>query len=550
MIIKTSLFATLLCCLGLSGCGGGGGGASPDTTPPSADLTPAAGTVEVAPGTTVEAHFDEAMAATTINTDSFRLSSADGVVEAAVDYDPASRSARLTPVTRLGLLRRYTATLRDTITDASGNALTATAASFTTRDGVWGTADILPDSGGPATFPSVALAADGSALAVWREGDGGRLNLWANRYTPANGWETPQLLETMDSGDVHGSARIALDPNGNALAVWVQDDGGRRDLWANRYTAGSGWGTAERIETDNAGNAAGPQLAVDAAGNALVVWKQSDGTRTNIWANRYTLNGGWGSAELLETDNAGDANSPQLAVDANGNALAVWSQFDGTYTNIWANRYTADAAWGTAELIETADEHANARTAIAMDGAGNAWAVWSQADTGTGLYRIRANRYTPDNGWETPALIATDVGGHGSGADIAVDEQGNALAVWRQRTDGRHDIWANRYTPNGGWGTAQRIENRDAGAASVPVLALDGSGRAMAVWSQDDGSLRHIWVNRYTPGAGWGTARILQGDTTVRAGSPALAMDRQGYAMVLWLQSTSSNNDLYANRFE
>ena len=47
------------------------------------------------------------------------------------------------------------------------------------------------------------------------------------------------------------------------------------------------WGTALLIETDNAGNAENPQIAVDGSGNAITVWQQHDGTRENIWANRF-----------------------------------------------------------------------------------------------------------------------------------------------------------------------------------------------------------------------------------------------------------------------
>ena len=62
---------------------------------------------------------------------------------------------------------------------------------------------------------------------------------------------------------------------------------------------------------------------------------------------------GWGLPELIETDDADDADNPQVAIDANGNALAVWYQDDGMRTNIWSNRYTAGSGWGMAELIET-----------------------------------------------------------------------------------------------------------------------------------------------------------------------------------------------------
>jgi hypothetical protein len=30
---------------------------------------------------------------------------------------------------------------------------------------------------------------------------------------------------------------------------------------------------------------------------------------------------------------------PQVAIDANGNALAVWYQSDGATYSVWANRY-------------------------------------------------------------------------------------------------------------------------------------------------------------------------------------------------------------------
>ena len=89
--------------------------------------------------------------------------------------------------------------------------------------------------------------------------------------------------------------------------------------------ATTGWQTAQLIETGNAGYASRPQIAFDASGNALAVWDQFDGTRRNIWANRYTAGTGWGTAQLIET-NAGDAIDSQIAFDASGNAIAVWQQ--------------------------------------------------------------------------------------------------------------------------------------------------------------------------------------------------------------------------------
>ena len=95
-----------------------------------------------------------------------------------------------------------------------------------------------------------------------------------------------------------------------------------------------GWGTAELIETDNAGNAVNPQVAADGSGNAVAVWHQHDGTRYNIWSNRYVAGTGWGTAELMETGNVGSAVNSQVAAGGSGNTVAVWQKHDGTRYNI------------------------------------------------------------------------------------------------------------------------------------------------------------------------------------------------------------------------
>ena len=219
------------------------------------------------------------------------------------------------------------------------------------------------------------------------------------------------------------------------MAVWAQSSVG--NIWANRYTAGTGWGTATLIEAGT-GSAYGPQIAIDANGNALAVWTQTNGTVYSVWSNRYSA-GAWGTAALIETDNAGSAEGPQIAIDANGNALAVWAQSNGTVNNIWANRFSA-GAWGTAELIET-DNGSNAGyPKIAFDANGNALAVWHQPRA------ITYNRYTIGIGWGTAALVDPDINNEPTGPpQIAFDGDGNAWVVWAQYDFTRNNIWANRY---------------------------------------------------------------------------------------------------------
>lgn len=354
---------------------------------------------------------------------------------------------------------------------------------------------------------------------------------------------TAVLIESSDAGSAYDS-KIVIDINGNAIAVWIQSDGTRGNIWANRYTVNVGWGTALLIETDNTGNALNPQIAIDTNGNALAVWEQGDGLRQNIWANRYTVGSGWGTAALIESDNGGAIN-PLIAVDANGNALAVWSGG----LNIWANRYTAGSGWGTAALIESNTGSAGSPQ-IAIDASGNALAVWRQSD-GT-RDNIWANRYIAGTGWGTAALIESDNLGAAGAPQIAINASGNAIALWQQSDGTRNNIWANHYLASGGWGAATLIETDNVGSADFPQIGIDSNGNALAVWQQDgDASAvltNDIWYNRYTVGSGWGMAALMETSAS-RAANPQIAMNAGGNAMVVWFQVDGTRQNIFIRHY-
>ncbi len=419
--------------------------------------------------------------------------------------------------------------------------------------------------------PQVAFDAAGNGAAVWSQFDGLRKNVWASRYTASTtAWSPPVLIETNNGGDAD-VPQIALDNAGNALVVWEQSDSTRRNIWANRYTAASqSWGTAQLLETDNVSFATAPHLALansnNGNGTGMVVWEQSDGSRKSIWARRYNaVNDQWDVASVIETS-AEDANAPQIAADANGNFVAVWRGYDGLVHqryNVWANRYVAGAGWGSAALISnnTTDPAAigdalvsrNADTPhIAMDAAGNALAVWTQA---TSIY---ANRYTAGVGWGSAQLIENDVKWAASAPRIAMAANGHAYAVWEQYADAVlgdatppfKNIMANRYVAGLGWQSATLVETNNTGHAQTPQVAVDSFGNATVVWRQWDETHYSIWSNRFFRASGqWGTAALIEADNTGDAVNPQVAMDAAGNALAVWSQNNGTRSSIRVNRY-
>ena len=383
------------------------------------------------------------------------------------------------------------------------------------------------------------------------DGDGGGGGGGSPPPAAGKSWGTPQLIETYNTGDA-AAPQVVFDASGNAVAVWVQFGAAGSYIFANRYVAGSGWGTPQPVEGNDVGDARGLQVANDANGNAIAVWAKFDGARYNIMSNRYTAGTGWGAPQLIETNDVGTAGSPQIALDANGNAIAVWSQvlpalLVGQRVSILANRYTVGSGWGTAQPIETDNTGDAFGPQVAFDASGNAIAVWYQND-GT-RYNIMSNRYTAGTGWGTAQRIDMDNAWGALDPQVALNPNGNAIAVWRQN-DGTYDsIWANRYTAGTGWGTAQRIETANIQNSSRPQIALDSNGNAIAVWEKFDSPLHNnIWANRYTAGTGWGSAQLVETDAG-NATSPYVATDSSGNAIAVWQQHDGTRFNIWANHY-
>ena len=99
--------------------------------------------------------------------------------------------------------------------------------------------------------------------------------------------------------------------------------------------------------------------------------------------------------------------------------------------------------------------------------------------------------------WGTAVLIETEAG-VAEGAQVAVDPQGNVTVVWHQ-FNGTHtpfDLWANRFVPGVGWGTAVLIET-EAGVAVGAQVAVDPQGNVTVVWGQWNDTRSNIWANRF-----------------------------------------------------
>ena len=177
--------------------------------------------------------------------------------------------------------------------------------------------------------------------------------MWARSVNTAGAWGSGRAIST-GAVYVFGQLAVAAHAGGGGAVLWSQ-----RTLPATPmvmeaavYSTSTGWQAASTISQDGTDDCYAPQVAFDAAGNALAVWQQQSNYSSCGASNRHVAGAGWSGATYFVDSKAGDAFAPALAMDAAGNATAVWFRWSTTNSiDLMINRYTAAGGWLGAQVF-------------------------------------------------------------------------------------------------------------------------------------------------------------------------------------------------------
>jgi hypothetical protein len=198
--------------------------------------------------------------------------------------------------------------------------------------------------------PHVAVDDAGDAVAAWSTNPANSpIRVMGAHFggTPA-AWSTAGFIDQCTScpSNIGILPRLAMDASGNGVAVWAQGQTGASiAVYAARYTTSSGsWANAQQLDAglNTQLNASAPRLVVDRAGQATAVWVNvsNDASHPNtIIADRFT-GGAWQGAAPIDTTKPGGNGRPAIAVDDAGDVMVVWDDQE----TLWATELPAGAA--------------------------------------------------------------------------------------------------------------------------------------------------------------------------------------------------------------
>lgn len=282
----------------------------------------------------------------------------------------------------------------------------------------------------PANRAGVGVDVRGDTIAVWIDDEPTGFTVEAaSARAGSERWSAPTTLE---GPAALGGPVIAVSPSGAAVAAWLQSVSGsnftgeRDEVIAAVRSARGAWGPAVPLgseyelpgEADPTTNPPGPEVAIDRAGAAIVVWQHQAGGKVLAEADVFEPKAmRWGPPNAIAGSNAID---PDVALDTAGDATVAWTTpDDGVATS--SRRLTGSCSWTRPRTLLKAQVNIPfPHVAASPDGA--AMIVWQ------GPVRA-AVRSSPGSPWQRPATLSSASGGE---PQVALDPEGDAVVAWEQ----------------------------------------------------------------------------------------------------------------------
>ncbi|MCL5292835.1 MAG: fibronectin type III domain-containing protein, partial [Actinobacteria bacterium] len=189
----------------------------------------------------------------------------------------------------------------------------------------------------------------------------------------------------------------------------------------------------------------------------------------------------------------------------------------------------------SAPLNVSGTSNNSTKPAVAVDASGNIYIAWQEDVSGTGLTNnINFRAYKKGSGWTQTVNLTSSLAGNSTGPKLAVDGSGKLHAIWSNfYSDGTNQYlraYHNSYTDAAGWESTPTVVSTGLQAYN-PAIAARGN-TVVVVWSNGGQVLNY----KVYDGAAWSGERAITLPTldSLQVDNPAIAIDAGGVVHAAW----------------
>jgi hypothetical protein len=460
---------------------------------------------------------------------------------------------------------------------------------------------------GDQLTPSIAMQADGSYFVTWTGDDGFGTGVFgANFNFDATGPGTEFRLNPVTFGNQY-SSKVA-GSNGSYVVTWTEDfdeDGEGTGIFAQRYTPADGWSSRFQVNTIGTGDQTNPQIAINPDGAFVIAWQSSgrDGDGQGVYRQLYDANGDRVDTEYqVNAYTAEDQIHPSVAMKQDGSFIVMWASagsFYGDYAYVGqayaANGFTDGGNFFVNTLDLNGAINANYGSALGVSPNGVFTALWTRKDGGsyTVLGQHLAINHTPES--LSGAIVTFRENTTGSLVELSDyfdDDGGTGALEYTLVSDSNPGLLSLKHVAGTGEVSIQPLANTY-GTTTLTVRATDEQG--LSVESQirvvvEAGEERYFvpvakdagiievdgYVESDSSTAGDGSYVVVRTDGAgaifglrydsagkaiakefliadpagADASAPSVASAFDGSFIVTWTQNDGTDSDIYALRYD
>ncbi len=292
------------------------------------------------------------------------------------------------------------------------------------------------------------------------------------------------------------------------------------------------FGTAFAVSGPNVscGFLADPQVALDADGDALFTWEHRDSAgKLSVRARRRSAAGVFGPI-LTFSGRSEILLFHRLAVDADGDALVAWTlRPEAGPDQAQFRAFSAAGALGPIELLSNVLPTDSAQ--VAMNPAGRAIFAWRRVNAAQGTAPMEV-RVRSAAGVLGPIQRVSFSGQTTFQPDVAIDGDGEAVVAWVRLFGSKPLVEARRRSAAG---ELEEIrQNLDQG--DFPQVAIDRDGDAIITWT-DRRSPPRVQMRTLSATNAIGPRQPVSQGSGMALQIPQLAMNARGDAVFGFLQA-------------
>ncbi len=417
-------------------------------------------------------------------------------------------------------------------------------APISAQTGAW-TPPVVLSTGGQGWEAAVAIDGNGNSLALWDERTT-QDQIWSRSKASSGNWgSVTQLSAALQTTSVFPAVRISSA--GFATAVW-SDSGG---VWTADRPPASKWDSPQLLIP----GASSPIFVMNSRGDAAIAWTVGGGPRSttgSVLAILRPAGGAWTAQQTVAS--GAHLVADHAAIGAFGEVIVTWETYNAvckkygcalsSYVLHASRQNTGSGAWvDSGSLLGPDGARHDAR--VALDSAGGA-ILLALSSSGVYTSAIQGN----SGGVWSPFKAAVNPQGSTIISDLASDDAGQVTLVYESIVYPTSQVLAvSGSIGNNSWSSPLVLSGADASVGQV-YFAIAPSGAALTIWLSSSGTPAIHAVTRATPTGPWGTPVSVSGPGTYIA-PEAAAVEASGNAIVIYSgYDTASVHTEYATNYQ